>query len=145
MLSSMGHSGTRIGALIFLILASVFARTAELPQASAYEELVLEVRVNGQDLNEMLVVLRDESGGYWLDAADFARLRLNPPPASTHEQGQRRYLPLAELRGAQLSVDLSQSRLDLQVPAGAFLEQRIAAPNLARDEPAPAATGMFAK
>ncbi len=95
----------KLGALIFLILAAAFSHAAELPQATAYEELVLEVRVNGQDLNEMLVVLRDESGGYWLDAADFARLRLNPPSAPAHEQGQRRYLPLSALRGAQLSVD----------------------------------------
>ena len=144
MLFSIGHSATRIGALIFLILAAALVPAAELPQAAAYEELVLEVRVNGQDLNEMLVVLRDESGGYWLDAADFARLRLNPPIATAHEQGQRRYLPLSALRGAQLSVDASLSRLDVQAPAGAFLEQRIAAPNLARDAPAPAATGMFA-
>ena len=141
---SPGHSGTRLGALIYLILAAAFAQSAELSQATAYEELVLEVRVNGQDLNEMLVVLRDESGGYWLDAADFARLRLNPPLAPAHEQGQRRYLPLSALRGAQLSVDASLSRLDLQAPAGAFLEQRMAAPNSARDAPAPAATGMFA-
>lgn len=115
--------------LLVLLLALVTrnALPAEVPTADNFEGLVVEISTNALNTGQMLVVLRDSSGGYWLEEADFRLLKLRPPAATVHEQEGHRYLPLSAIAGAQIRLDEQSGHLDLNVPATAFVTARLTA------------------
>jgi outer membrane usher protein len=144
---SNGNQGIKPLSRIFLNLALVIATLANVDPAGAAEqpltELVLEVRVNQQDLEEMLVLLRDGEGNFWLDERDFERLRLQMPTGPSLEQGDRRYYSLNAIPGATTQFNEALAMLIVDVPARAFLAQKIAATQHVVGSPMSAATGLF--
>jgi outer membrane usher protein len=131
---------------IFLNLAlaslMVFGGTA-YAQDALLNELVLEVRVNQQDLEEMLVVLRDSEGTFWIDQNDFERLRLRVPAGKTLQQNGRSYVALNGIAGVHIQFDESLAMLIVEAPARAFLAQSFAAPTTVVGTPRATSTGYF--
>jgi outer membrane usher protein len=109
-----------------------------------FEELVLEVRINDQNMQEMLVVLRDADGGFWIDTSDLERLRLRLPATAPQEYQGQRHVPLAAFVGADVRFDAPLAMLYLQLPASAFLPSQISVPEQQVGTPQQAATGVFA-
>ena len=116
------------------------ARAAE----SAWEEQVVQVQVNGSTFEEMLMVLRDEAGAYWIEDRDLERLRLVLPRQPPHEQEGHRYYRLDAIAGAQVHLDSARGLLHVQLPPEAFAMQRLTAANSGSDLPIQSATGLFA-
>src|SRR5512139_108013 len=83
-----------------IALAPRMLCAAEGAGTTAYEEMVVELRINEQDSQEMLVVLRDATGGFWIDTADLARLRLKAPSTQVVERAGQRFLPLSAFGGS---------------------------------------------
>jgi outer membrane usher protein len=126
------------------LCAAAASRAASPPAPDErFEEQVLMLRVNGVQADEMLVVLRDSQGGYWLEEQDFPRLRLLPPVARVHVQDGRRYLPLDAIPGATVYVDAAHALLDITLPADAFKRQQLLAPERKAGFPLSASTGLF--
>lgn len=85
-----------------------------------WHELVLELTVNGVVSGEGFIVLRDASGGLWLEESDFPRLRLHTPHVSTHLAEGRRYYPLAAIPGTRIVYDDAHSAASITAPGTAF-------------------------
>ena len=105
--------GTGLRRRIYLIPAMVLAGLASAPAclcaaqaaataavAAGFEEVVVELRINEQDSREMLVMLRDADGAFWIDVADLARLRLKPPRVASIDRAGQRYVPLSAFGGS---------------------------------------------
>ena len=92
----------------------------------------------------MLVVLRDDSGGYWFEVGDFQRLRLVLPALPPHEQGGHSYYPLNAIVGAEVSLDSTQGLLQVQLPPAAFAAQALSASTSGEDLHIESGTGLFA-
>ena len=93
--------------------AAAGTAAAAANQAGEFEAMVLEVRANSQAAQEMLVVLRDGAGNFWLEEDDFSRLRLRLPEVAAHQQDGRRYFPLSAIAGVVATLDAPRSRLEL--------------------------------
>lgn len=132
----------RIFLNLVLLLVPFATLHAQVPAAD-FQELVVEVRINEQDGQDMLVVLRDASGGFWIDTADLARMRLKAPVYTPIEHEGQRYVPLAAFGGVDVRFDEPVAMLFMQLPASAFLPVRLSAPEQATDGPQAAASGMF--
>ena len=102
------------------------------------------MRVNGVEFEEMLMLLRDEVGGYWIEAGDHERLRLNPPGGPPHQQEGRIYYPLGRIAGARIELDAAIGLLDVSLPASAFSSQQFNAQGTGADRRLDTATGLFA-
>jgi outer membrane usher protein len=111
--------------------------------SDVFEELVVEVDVNSQGAADMLVVLRDAAGGYWFEEEDFFRLRLRIPAGPVHEQEGRRYFRIGAIAGAQWRLDDAMARLELQLPAAAFLPLKMTALTASSGLPEQAGTGLL--
>ena len=99
----------------FVILCRV-----ALADAPGPAEMVLELSVNGQRSPDAFIVLIDPDQRVWLERADFARLRLRPPPVTPRLSDGREYLPVDALPGASVRLDAASSMAFLDVPAVAF-------------------------
>ena len=113
------------------------ARSTEDP---GFTELVLEVAVNARTGGEMLVVLRDEGGHLWLEAADYARLNLSVPTRDGRDFNGHRYFPLYAAPRLAVELDAATQHVNIKAPPEAFETTRLAAPppfgaNLTRAEP----------
>jgi len=108
--------------------AAAGTAAAAANQAGEFEAMVLEVRANSQAAQEMLVVLRDGAGNFWLEEDDFSRLRLRLPEVAAHQQDGRRYFPLSAIAGVVATLDAPRSRLELVFPAAAFVQAKMSAP-----------------
>lgn len=85
-----------------------------------WRELVLELTVNGVVSGEGFIVLRDASGGLWLEESDFTRLRLHAPHTATHVADGRRFFPLAAIPGTRIDYDDAHSAASISAPGTAF-------------------------
>ena len=85
-----------------------------------WRELVLELTVNGVVSGEGFIVLRDASGGLWLEESDFSRLRLHLPRAATHLADGRRFFPLAAVGDTSIVYDEAHSAASITAPGTAF-------------------------
>ena len=111
---------------------------------TVWEEQVLQVQINGSTIDEMLVVLRDDAGGYWFEAGDFARLRLVLPSLPPHEQGGHPFYPLSAIVGAQVNLDVAQALLQVHCPPSAFIAQALTASTSPENHRIESGTGLFA-
>jgi outer membrane usher protein len=100
---------------IFLILAATGPVCAD-----GLEELVVELKLNGQPSAEAVMVLADGSGSYWIDEEDAGRLRLTQPPGEMLMRDGRRYLPLHAFDAATFSYDSPTGVLHAQLPPDAY-------------------------
>lgn len=152
MASGQAGLGTGLRRRMYLIpaLTLSLATLALLPgrlhaagaAATTYEEVVVELRINEQDSREMLVVLRDAAGGFWIDAADLPRLRLKTPATEPVEHCGQRFVPLSSL-GGSVRFDSALAMLFVSLPPSAFESARLAAPAQHEDAISPSANGAF--
>ncbi len=138
------RTGVRLRIYLILALGLMAAHTCIVRAATPpFEQLVVEVRINDQQTEEMLVVLRDQAGSFWLDMADLDRLRLIPPPGAPLEQEGQRFAPIGGYAGADVRFEEATAMLFLQLPATAFQPLRISAPEQAGIGHQAAASGLF--
>ncbi|MDE2250545.1 MAG: fimbrial biogenesis outer membrane usher protein [Gammaproteobacteria bacterium] len=106
-------------------------------------EAVVNVTVNSQPQGETLIVLRDESGALWFDAADFPRLRLLAPPGSGHIHLGRRYLPLSAVPGVSFQLDEAAQAVVVTAPPAAFAATHVSKPRALAPVLGSASPGAF--
>ena len=105
---------------------------------------VLELRVNGVVAHpDIVVALRDASGGLWLQESDFTRLRLKAPSVPPHVADGKRYFPVSAIAGAKVAFDEVHSAASLTVPAGAFQSSSLILTGINRPPMSPSGTGAF--
>lgn len=126
------------------IVVCLLAWSIGLPAAEGdFQEQVLQVRINGSTADEMLMVLHDGSGGYWIEAADFPRLHVLPPTIVPVEFDGRTFYPVNGIAGARVSLDPAQGLLEIELPASAFELQRLNAPPPGSSLPITSGKGLF--
>ena len=138
----LGHRGRTYSGLLPLLLC-IAGSCAAADTADTLSESVLDVTVSAGTPGEMMVVLRGRDGALYLEAGDFALLRLRLPPTPAHEQGGRRYYRLTDIRGSSVSIDEAQQRAVISVPAAAFETSRESAPERQHPSVTPASPGAF--
>ena len=134
----------------FLLIAAALscpvappAAAQQLAAESGLHEAVLDIVINEAAHAEALIVLRDQAQGLWLEAADFARLRLAPPPVAPYPHQGKSYYALQAIPGASLRIDESAQRIDLTVPAAALETTRLLAARRRSTPVTPAELGGF--
>lgn len=134
---------TYSGALGFCLMLPLAHATDALPSADGLEEAVLEVALSGQEQGETQVVLRGPNNALYLEASEFARLRLQPPSAKpVLHQGQTYYAP-TDIAGTTVSVDEALQRAVIVVPAQSFELTRLNAAKRLGPALTPASPGAF--
>src|SRR4051812_36528717 len=104
----------RLGAWLFaLALNAALAASPIGPSAAAaaLAEELLEVGLNGDQLPEAMIFLRDARGRLLIGAADLRRLRLRSPAVAALVQGGESYYLLEALAGLRLQEDAAQQRV----------------------------------
>ena len=71
------------------------------------------------------MVLRDRAGRFWLEEADYSKLRLIVPQSPVRLHDGRRYIGLATIDGATAVVDDARQRLLLTLPPESFQTTRL--------------------
>jgi outer membrane usher protein len=132
-----------VWALCLLAVAGVGRADMAPPPDDGYRESVMKVSVNSQPQGETLVVLRDASGALWLDAADFARLRLLTPSVNGITHAGRRYLPLATVPGVSVELDESAQTVRVTAAPTAFAATRVSAAATPKPSALGASPGAF--
>jgi len=112
-------------------------------EAPPLREAVIEITVNSQIPGDMFVVLREGADRLWLDANDFATLRLRPPAVVPRVYAGRNYLPLSALAGLRLKIDEAQQSADILLPASAFVPTHVSAAARAAPVLTAASPGAF--
>ena len=134
---------TYSGALLFALLLSAVHAASPSPSSDGLEEAVLEVALSAQGKGETLVVLRGPNNALYLEASEFARLRLHVPTAKPLlHQGQTYYAP-ADISGATVSIDESLQRAVIAVPVQSFELTRLNANERVGPALTPASPGAF--
>lgn len=135
--------------ILALLLASpaaprvAHAAAATTETGDTLREEVLEIQLNEQSSGDMLVVLRDAAGSFWIEDSDFGRLRLPVPRTPARDFEGRHLHALNDIAGAQLRLDAARQQLVVRLPASAFLPERFTAPARTVGTPDPSATGAF--
>jgi outer membrane usher protein len=133
------------GAALFvaLALAAATARADRAPPPNEFTETVVEVAVNTRDGGDMLVLLRDAAGRFWLGEDDFARFNLSVPARGARTVAGRRYFALDRLPGIALEFDAARQHLDVKVAPEAFAMTRLSATAARGPDVTPASPGAF--
>lgn len=112
-------------------LWSLGARAEDAPGRSStvpFTEVVLEVAVNAREGGEMLVVLRDPAGHFYLEAGDLKRMNLVVPNRDGRDYDGKRYFPLFAGSRLVAEFDAATQHLNIKAPAEAFEMTRLASP-----------------
>jgi outer membrane usher protein len=128
---------------IALLLSACAAAGVQADELPALQEAVMEVSVNEQPATEMLIVLRDETGGLWLDERDLARMHLKLPGVAPRLFEGRRYYPIGALPGGTVQYDEARGRAMVSVSGDAFLATRVSAQTREGPPITPATLGAF--
>lgn len=132
--------------LIALVAGCAFWTPVKAQQQAAdtgLHETVLDFVVNADANSRSLVVLRDLTTGLWLEAADYAQLRLNLPPVAAYHLRDKTYFPLQAIPGVDVRIDESTQRVTVTVPPQALEATRISAPPRRSTPITPAELGGF--
>jgi outer membrane usher protein len=105
---------------VFACAALAWCLRAHALDAATLHEAVLDFQMNGVSTGQMLVVLRDDADGVWLDEADLANLRLRNPSGERISKEGRRYVSLKDISGSSFSINEGEQSIALNVPAKAF-------------------------
>ena len=134
---------TYSGALMLGMLLSAAQATNSQSAADGLVEAVLEVALSGQGKGDTLVVLRGPNNALYLEASEFARLRLHVPTAKPLlHQGLTYYAP-ADIAGTTVSIDEALQRAVIVVPAQSFELTRLNAGERTGPALTPASPGAF--
>lgn len=134
-------------------LSAAQSTTADRARSAAAEVLIetdglqpaaMAVSINGQNVSQGTVLMRDSQGRWYGDIQDLRdwRLRL-PPQASWRRVDGHRYAPLNAVPGARVQVVEASAALSLEVPAYAFIGSRVALGRAAAPPPVRSGFGGF--
>jgi len=131
--------------LVFCLATTFVAvRAAQsVPEEAAPDEAVLEVTLEAGTPGETMVVLRGPGAAIYLDADDFAKLRLLLPAAAPIEYAGRRYYSPAAIRGCRIEIDETHERVVITAPAAAFETTHLSVADRPRPSLTPASPGGF--
>ncbi len=104
---------------------------------------MLEVTLDANTPGETLVVLRGPGAAIYLDADDFAKLRLLLPDAPPIEHAGRPYYSPAAIRGCRVEIDETRQRVVITAPAAAFETTQLSVAARPRPRITPASPGAF--
>jgi len=113
-------------ATVLLGACLVITPKADAALPPGFIEAVLQIEVNGSAASEMSVALHGPNNELWLDADDFARLRLRPPSREPLVIDGSRYYLLQAITGATVAIDEATQHVSLTVPANAFAGTSVA-------------------
>lgn len=117
---------------------------AQQSQAAAETtELLVQVDINGQGLDETVLVLRDRAGNFFLSDGDLQRWHLNLPPCDSLVDQGTKYLPLAAVPGVQTRFDESRLALTILAPTSVFPTSNVDAASQEKPQPKITGTGAF--
>jgi outer membrane usher protein len=122
---------------------STLAAPATPESAASITEAVLEVTLEPGTPGETMIALRGPGTAIYLDADDFAKLRLLLPDAAPIEHDGRRYYSPAAIRGCQIEIDEVQQRVVITAPAAAFVATHLSVAARPRPSITPASPGAF--
>ena len=142
----------RLVCVFFLLATSAHGQTATDPapgQAAitpvpAFEERVLQVDINGQQLNQTVVLLEDAQGQLYLSRQDLQRWRVRLPDASAAmaHDGEF-YYPISAIASLTPVYNPQKQTLELQLPAQAFEPTTLAETYATLASPTIPSTGGF--
>jgi outer membrane usher protein len=141
-LSPLPSSYLRYASLLERFPAGTPQALPPSPAAPATEELLMSVRVNGQELSEDITVFRS-LGEYWLPVELFRESRLQIPVGPGMLISGTRYLPLNGISGARSEVDPDSQTLNITVPPQAFARTDEDGAQLIATRPTLPAPGLF--
>ena len=131
---------TYSGLLLMLLL--VMGNIARGEDAVPLSEAVLEISSTGMP-GEMMVVLRGPGGQFFLEEADFAKLRLKPPATQpTMHEGRRYYDPRA-IPGCKLDIDESLQLAIITPPSSALDTTHLSSAQRQHPDVTPSSPGAF--
>jgi outer membrane usher protein len=104
-----------LGLLTFMQIA---AAAAAAP--GEYPELIVDLRVNGQQADSALIVRRDSAGTLLVRGDDLARLRLRLPDSARVDIDGVKYLRLGPGQGAAVNFDPATLVVEVTLPPQAF-------------------------
>jgi outer membrane usher protein FimD/PapC len=111
--------------------------------ASGPQEVVLEVALGEHGKGESLVVLRGADDAIYLDAAEFAQLRLRLPKSGALLHEGRPYYAAASIPGAKVALNEALQRVIIEAPPEAFELTRLSAAERQSPPVTPASPGAF--
>lgn len=106
-------------------------------------EAVLEVSTQAGAGAETMVVLRGPGTLIYLEAEDFAKLRLRVPQTAPYEREGHRYYPLSAIKGCTVQIDEALQRAVISAPGPAFETTYLSAGDRAHPPLTPASPGVF--
>ena len=112
--------------------------------APDYQELLLDVVMNGVKVADSTLVLRGADGSLFASSTDLQRWRIRAPQAGSVAHAGQSFAPLAGITGLQSRLDESRLRLEIEVPADALVTTvESAAAGLAPKPVRPGLGGFF--
>ena len=111
--------------------------------ASAEEELLLEIEVNGATVSDVALLLRTADGRFLATAESLRSWRIRIPAVPVRDRAGAAWFPLDAVSGLSLRYDGTRQRLALTVPADAFESSRIDAARDALPQASVATPGGF--
>jgi outer membrane usher protein len=131
---------TYSGALLLMLCLASPAIAASPPELT---EAVMEVTLSDGEPGEMTVVLRGPDGRLYLDASDFARLRLHVPQTAPYLFEGRRFFDPRAIKGCTLTIDESAQRVLITAPSSSLDTTHLSAAERRSPDLTPASPGAF--
>jgi len=134
--SRMGVVNVRYKVVLFIILLFFSASASFASTRGAFEELILDLRVNFEDSEEVSLVLQFADSSIFVPIEDIKKLRVKESyllPAEIEFQGIH-YVNLENLDQANYSIDQSILLLDIELPLKAITKQYITTSQQIPDE-----------
>ncbi|MGH8397837.1 MAG: fimbria/pilus outer membrane usher protein [Gammaproteobacteria bacterium] len=91
---------------------------AQTAVSQTYQEVLLDVHVNGQDVGTALLLQRDQS--VYAQAQSLEIWRIQDRPANTVKHDDLTFYPLDSMAGVSYRVDFATQSLWISAPAGSF-------------------------
>lgn len=108
--------------LVLLLLCVLAVSGSVASAAQAFQEILLQVDVNQQQLDETVLMLEGESGELYMASRDLQRWRLLvPASADAVDYQQEKYYPLRLLTGVSQDYDQAAQTLKIVFPPEAFM------------------------
>lgn len=110
---------------------------------SSYEEVLLSVTINQQDLGEVTTFLQTSHGEILASADDLQRWHFRSPRGTPITYENKRFYKLHSFPGLNYVIDSSQMRIDLTAPPSLLTTNTIDASRSQFVKPTPSSAGGF--
>lgn len=112
-------------------------------EEAAYSEALLGVYMNGEDLGQNVMVIREAGGRVFARAEDLRRWRLPVPELAARRYGNADHYPLDAIAGLRYRIDETTQTVHLEAPPEVLLPTVIGGTPEEAAVPTPAAPGGF--